>query len=112
MKIMAVADIHGKFLERCKIPDEPCVVLVAGDVSKDGDGSDSVRDLNGWFSDWGTRYPAATFVVIGGNHDKFLQKYYGEMDLGPNTTFLCDSAYTTSDGLNLNSVVADFRTAA
>lgn len=37
-----MADVHGCFAERCKVPEGPCLVLIAGDVSKDGDSRGNV----------------------------------------------------------------------
>lgn len=101
VKVVGVADIHGYFAERCKVPAEACLVLIAGDVTKDGDSREAVVDLNRQFADWAKKYPDAKFVMIAGNHDKFLQKHYAEMDLGSAATFLCDSGCTTVGGLKV-----------
>ena len=99
IRIYAIADIHGDF-NLFSIPQDAQLVLIAGDVSVNGHGDEAVKHLNQKFKNWHDQHPQTKFCFIGGNHDRFLQKHYKDMQLPDGFTFLCDSQ-TQVDGIRL-----------
>lgn len=87
MKVVCLSDTHGRHRE-VEVP--PGDVLVhAGDVTRHG----SERELAD-FADWFAAQPHPTKVVIGGNHDRCLQR-----DRALARRALAPAAYLVDEGL-------------
>lgn len=108
LKICAISDLHGDFPEI----KEPCdILLIAGDISP-LDIQNNMVKMKVWleteFSFWIKSIPCDKVFLIGGNHDKFLEKisqanlYTFEKQLEGKLKYLMNEEYNYIDK-NLNS---------
>lgn len=95
MEIVCISDLHGYVMDNLPMGD---LLIVSGDLTA----RDTMKQhLAIW--DWLAGQSFKKVIVVGGNHDNFLQSDLG-IELmchwAPHMTYLCDSS-TTFEGLKI-----------
>jgi Icc-related predicted phosphoesterase len=96
LRFVAISDTHGRH-GRLKLPKGD-VLLHAGDISYRGDRLEVIDFLN-----WFRKQDYAHKILIGGNHDFFLERAKGKEladVIPPNVTYLNDSG-TVLNGISI-----------
>lgn len=71
VSIVAISDLHGHLVD---IP--PCdILLIAGDICKEGSPLTQAEWLNTLFSDWLHQVPAKHIIGVAGNHDRVFESH-------------------------------------
>lgn len=101
-QIVLISDTH---LHHEKLIVPPCEILIhCGDISNRGSRMDDIDNLNEYkkFNEWIGKQNAKYKIVIGGNHDYYLEKIGKEASqkLLNNCIYLCND-YTIIDNLKI-----------
>jgi len=95
MRIVLVSDTHGRH-DDVDVPDDGDLLIHAGDITRHGRRAEVVD-----FADWFDLRPHPAKVVVGGNHDRWVEQHPEKTRaILPGDTYLQDEARTV-DGTKI-----------
>ena len=106
MKFCAISDLHGILPEELKYDNDIDTLLIAGDIIdlwSQKYMSLSKEWINDYFIPWCSTLPYKHIVLVGGNHDFYLEKKldeFCELIKGTNIIYL-ENEWVTIDGITI-----------